>query len=266
MRNWMKKTGSIFLCLVLLMVGAGGNPCSARDRDKRPSLVFTTFPSNGMGLLFNRILVEAYARIGYGTKILRVPPERALTMADEGIVDGEAARVPVIEEAHLNLIRVPTPVYINTVVAFSKKREIDLSKGWTALAPYRLGTVRGYKYVEKQTSAYDHTLASSYGQLFAMLKNDRVDVAVTEYLETMSSLMNFDFGDIRLLSPPLARRPMYHYLHRKHADLVPRIDAELRRMKDEGRLKTILEEIRNRSANGRLPDAPNRDREGPHSP
>jgi len=243
MHAWMRRVAVTTLCLALL-AGASGSPVAARERDQRPRLVFTTFPSGGMGLLFKRILTEAYGRIGYDVEAVKVPAERGLVMANQGQCDGMDARAPVIEETCANLVRVPTPLYTNTVVAFSKRTDMDLAEGWDALAPYRLGSVLGYKFVEKMTSAYDRVLVSCYGQLFAMLKNDRLDVAVTEYLDVMPSLRGFDFGNIRLLSPPLAHTPMYHYLHEKHADLVPVIDAVLRQMREEGRMDALLEEIK----------------------
>ena len=242
MHAWMRTVAVTTLCLALL-AGASGSPCAARDRGTRPRLVFTTFPSDGMGLLFNQILIEAYGRIGYDVEALKVPAERGLIMADQGQCDGMDARAPVVEEVCVNLIRVPTPLYTNLLVAFSKKTDIDTAEGWDALAPYRLGSVLGYKFVEKQTSVYDRVLVSCYDQLFALLENDRLDVAVVAYLDALPSLRDFDLGDIRLLSPPLGRTPMYHYLHKQHADLVPVIDGVLRQMREEGRMDALLEEI-----------------------
>lgn len=239
-----RKMAVPFLCLALV-VAAAGVPSHARDRDPRPLLVFSNFPCDGMGRLFSRILVEAYGRLGSDVSIWRVPAQRGLVMANQGQCDGVAARAAAIEEECPNLLRVPTPLYVNTVVAFSKLRGVNPEKGWPALAPYRLGSVLGYKYVEKHASRFgNHVLVSCYSQLFAMLKNDRVDVAVAEYLDVLPSLRGFDFGEIRALSPPLAQVPMYHYLHRKHAEMVPAVDRALRDMCREGRLEALLEEIR----------------------
>jgi polar amino acid transport system substrate-binding protein len=50
--------------------------------------------------------------------------------------------------------------------------------------------------------------------------------------------------------PPLARTPMYIYLHRRHADLVPRVAAELAAMKAEGRDKALMAKVMARAGSG----------------
>lgn len=241
MHALMRTVAVIALCLAVL-AGPLDSPCAARGQGSRPKLVFSTFPSDGMGVLFRQILVEAYGRIGYDVEVRKAPAERGLVLANQGHCDGMDARAPVVEESCPNLVRVPTALYVNTVVAYSKKTDIDPARGWDVLAPYRVGSLLGYKFVEKKTSAYDRVLVSCYGQLFAMLENDRLDVAVVAYLDALPSLRDVNLGGIRMLSPPLASTPMYHYLHKKHADLVPAIDSVLRRMRDEGRLDALLEE------------------------
>ena len=209
----------------------------------RHLLVFTSFPSDGMALLFKRILTEAYSRIGYDVKVQGVPAERALVMSNQGEVDGEAARVPVIEVACPNLIRVPTPLYLNRVVIFSRVGDIDLSSGWGALYPYRVGVVRGYKFVDKMTASMDRVVAPDYWHLFTLLENGRLDVAVSEYFEALPTLKAMRPHNFQIVLPPLAYKPMYHYLHKRHADLVPRIDKVLREMRREGRMQAIQREI-----------------------
>ncbi len=213
------------------------------DRFSRSILVFTTFPSEGMGLLFERILREAYARIGYDVVMEKVPAERALVMANQGKVDGEAARVSVIEPNCPNLIRVPTPLYVNRVVVFTKRKDIDPAKGWGSLSRYKVGSVLGYKYIQKKTANMNRVLALDYRQLFTMLVNDRIDVAVTEYFEVLPILRVMDPEGIKMLLPPLDYKSMYHYLHKRHAALVPKIDSVLRAMREEGRMEAIQREM-----------------------
>ena len=242
MSAWMRRTFVLAVCLALL-AGPAADRSSARERENRPRLVFTTFPSEGMGLLFKRILTEAYGRIDYDVEILSVPAARALIMANQGESDGEAARGPLAGDMFENLIRVPTVLYTNSLVAFTKKREINVAEGWSAFAPFRIGSVIGYKFIEKETSGFDRVMVSCYRKLFVMLQNDRLDVALSGYLDVMASLKDFDFKEIRLLFPPLARIPMHHYLHKKHADLVPLVDGALMQMREEGRMDAILDEV-----------------------
>jgi len=222
-------------------------PVSAHAQSK---LIFTTFPSEGMGELLGRILIEAYSRIGYEVEVRRVPAARALIIANSGLVDGEAARVAVIERANMNLIRVPTPIYLNTIVAYSRNRGVDTSLGWQMLHPYRLASVRGYKFIERMTATMDRTLVLGHDRMFSMLRNGRVDIAIAELLESLPCFLEYGPEELQLLDPPLSRQKMYHYLHQKHADLVPKIDTVLKQMEEAGEIQAfkeqLFEEIRNR--------------------
>lgn len=236
---------SLFFCLLLVVLcvpnahAHGTTPAGSHSI----RLTFSTFPSQGMGILFGRILTEAYSTIGLDIAIRRLPAARALEAANEGQTDGEAGRVSVIEEDNPNLIRVPTPIYLNHVVCFTKRKDIDPRKGWDGLAPYSLASVVGYKFIEKKTLHMRRKLVASYDVLFAMLESDRVDAVLTEYLEALPTLKGLEMEDVHMLEPPYAAKPMYHYLHKKHADLVPRIDAVLKHMQKTGRLQAILKEM-----------------------
>jgi polar amino acid transport system substrate-binding protein len=239
-REWLVLAAGLLACVLLPTAPAQADPGPLHHRHH---LTFTSFPSDGMALLFRRILTEAYGRIHYDVDVVGVPGERALVMSNQGEVDGEAARVPVIEASCPNLIRVPTPLYVNRVVVFSRVGDIDLSDGWEALYPYRVGVVRGYKFVDKMTASMNRVLATDYENLFTMLETGRLDVAVTEYFEALPMLKEMQPHNFRLLLPPLAYKPMYHYLHKQHADLVPGIDRALRDMRREGRMQEIQREI-----------------------
>jgi len=235
------------LALTLLWAGQGAaepSPSVAGGHaGQEPVLTFSTFESRGMSRLFERILKEAYARIGYAAEFVEVPAERALVMANQGRVDGEAGRVPVIESRCPDLVRVPTPLYINRVVAFARGDGVPYVASWDGLARYRVGAVLGYKFVGQMTANMNRTVVSDYGKLFNMLANGRIDVAVAEYLDVLPALRALDLKTIRLLQPPLAFNPMYHYLNVRHADLVPRIDRALRDMQREGRMLRIQREL-----------------------
>jgi polar amino acid transport system substrate-binding protein len=202
-------------------------------------LVFSTFPSGGMRELFEHILSEAYARLGYEIELQGYPAERALLMANDGLVDGEAGRVSVVEKNYPNLIRVPTPIYVNRVAILTTATDIDPARGWAQFANHRTCIRNGYKFLESRVKGGNCHLVSSYEKMLGLLKNRRVDVALAEYFDILPTLSRLGLGEVRMLSRPMASNPMYHYLNRRHADLVPRIDAVLRDMAAQGRLKAI---------------------------
>ncbi|WP_394699837.1 substrate-binding periplasmic protein [uncultured Pseudodesulfovibrio sp.] len=202
-------------------------------------LVFSTFPEGGLQDLFDHILSEAYARLGYEIELQGYPAERALVMANDGLVDGEAGRVNVVEKTCPNLIRVPTPLYINRIAILTTSTKVDPAKGWGQFQSCRTCIRNGYKYLESRVTGEHSHAVSSYEKMLTLLKNGRMDVGLAEFFDILPALNKVGLGKVRMLCEPMVSNPMYHYLHKRHADLVPQIDAVLRDMAAEGRLKAI---------------------------
>ncbi|OQX23124.1 MAG: hypothetical protein BWK80_27625 [Desulfobacteraceae bacterium IS3] len=49
--------------------------------------------------------------------------------------------------------------------------------------------------------------------------------------------------NIRVLSPALAKKEMFFYLHKKHKNLVPKIAASLKDIKREGKYSQIADPL-----------------------
>lgn len=233
-------------CIILFMIAITTLPpfSFAEEPGGKRDLVFSTFPSKGNGELYERILKEAYRRLGYTLRIDRLPGKRALVMANSGAVDGEAARLSVIENTNPNLIRVPTSFFRSDMVVFVHDHaNFDVSKGWTSLSPYRIGVLLGYKYVELKTKNKNRVLAPTYESLFSMLNGDRVDVVVLSLFDGLKMLKEMDINNVEVLSPPLDSLPLYHYLHKKNAALVPEVDRVFKEMEADGTTRKIIKEM-----------------------
>jgi polar amino acid transport system substrate-binding protein len=202
-------------------------------------LVFSTFPAGGLHDLFDHILSEAYARLGYEIELQGYPAERALLMANDGLVDGEAGRASQVERYYPNLIRVPTPLYVSRVVVLTTEEGIDPARGWGQFENRRTCIRNGYKFLESRVRGENRHMVSSYEKMVDLLRNKRVEVGFAEYFDILPTLDKVGMDGMRMLGEPMAVNPMYHYLNRRHADLVPKIDAVLRDMAAEGRLKAV---------------------------
>ncbi len=237
LRAWAVLSVVLILCGAVLSVWA--SPARAEPRDRGHRLVFSTFPSGGLSALFNHILTEAYARLGYEIELQGYPAERALFMANEGLVDGEAGRVNVVEREYPMLVRVPTPLYVNRIAVLVGNADIDPAEGWGQFAHHRTCIRNGYKFLESKVKGTSCHHVSSYEKMLELLKNGRVEVALAEYFDILPVLDAQGLNGVRILDRPMASNPMYHYLNRKHAELVPLINDELRRMAAAGRMKEI---------------------------
>jgi len=188
-----------------------------------------------------KILQEAYAKVGIKVNTLVLPSERSLQMSNSGRTDGEINRIKGIDNTYLNLRRVPISINILEGVVFSKDLKFEL-KNWNSLKPYKIGIRRGTKFAEYGTKGMMVRALTNNEQLFQMLDNRRHDIVVTSRLEGLEQIQKLQLNKVLIIEPPLITLKLYHYLHKKHTHLLTRIQSVLEKMRESGRIKTIRQE------------------------
>lgn len=205
-------------------------------------LTFSTFegaPGQDMSAL---ILQEAYASMGIEIEVVRYPGLRSLMSANQGIVDGELSRVRAFQRDYPNLILVPVPVNQLAGTAFTKIEGLKLS-GWESLRGYSIGITRGMKFAERGTAGMPIVQANSHKQLFQLLDKGRIEVAINPLVNGLGIIGQLGLEGIHALEPPLVQIDLYHYLHQRHADLVPEIADTIRKMEASGRISEIRDQF-----------------------
>lgn len=219
--------GLILVC-IFTFVGDG----SARE------ITISTFerPSR-LTAAVEPLVTEAYRRLGHHLRLVKMPGERSLITADEGGVDGELFRVGDVGRNYGNLVRVPVNLRTLDVVVFTRNVFFPV-KGWDSLIPYKVGYRRGIKAVEYRLKEDIETIsAATYVPVFKMLEAGRCDVVVASRTSGMEAIDVLQLKGLSILEPPLAREPLYHYLHVRHEDLVVPLTRVLQQMQSEGLLK-----------------------------
>lgn len=231
--DFLLKT--MLLTWLAVMLAAGASMGHAADL---PVLVlndtneppFTT--PDGRGFL-DAVAGEAFRRAGVRLKLVRQPAERGLINANSGVEDGDLTRIIGLEAQYPNLIRVPERLAVWEFAAFSKQRAQAAT--WEALKARPIGHIRGWKIYERELADAPTVItAEDSAQLFRQLQRDRIDVALFERWQGLARIRREGMRDVHVLDPPLARRDMYIYLHKRHAALVPRLADALREIKAEG--------------------------------
>lgn len=187
------------------------------------------------------IIIEAFQKIGITCKVEYLPGERALSITNSGEADVEILRVKGIDSKYPNLMWIPVSTVSADQMAWSKKN-IDVSNGWESLRPYRLGVVRGHKIAENNTQGMNRQVVSTWQQAFELVNIDRVEIGIVGRATGVLIVRDLGLKDVRCLEPPLEITPLYPYLHKKHADLHPKITATLEDMSGKGRFKEILDQ------------------------
>ncbi len=216
-------------------------PVCAQD-----TLVFSAVEGTRPAVVAGEVLRRAYKQLGIGVEIRELPGERALMYSHEGKTDGEAFRISGIENEYPKLLRIDVPLRVDRIYLFVKRGKEFAVQGWGSIpAGTIIGYQRGVKFVEINTVKYGlKTLGVGRSvQLFRMLDAGRVDAIVEGPAKGAKVVKELGLQEIARLEPPIHTSVLYHYLHEKHAHLVPKITAVLKEMKASGELRMIQEQI-----------------------
>lgn len=190
------------------------------------------------------ILRAVYQRLDITIEFVDLPAKRALVESSQGRVDGEVHRILAVQSEFASLLPVRTSINYIEPSAFVKQRELRID-GWSSIAPYSIGIVRGVGSSERGTSGMSQVEAvATMEQLMQMLASGRIDVAVCDRFSgvLVNKKLHLDAG-VRPLSPALEHIPLYHFLHERHRDLVPRVEKILQEMEVGGELERLRREI-----------------------
>jgi polar amino acid transport system substrate-binding protein len=184
------------------------------------------------------IIREAYQKLGIAIVFKTLPGERSLQLSDEGIIDGELVRIAGINKVYTNLIRIPVSHVTAEQMAFGRDATIAIN-GWQSLAPYKLAFHRGYKVAEENTKNMNRYETRTDEAALRMVASGRMDLALANRFTGEKIIHELKLTNVVMLRPPVEVDPLFHYLNKKHAVLVPKITAVLSRMEADGEIKAI---------------------------
>jgi len=211
------------------------------------TITIAQIQNNPDQILGSMLLKEIYKRANIPLKFIIMPGKRALIESSNGRVDGETHRIYSVAEKYQTLIRVPTPLTYFEPTAFSKKSKPSVS-GWSSLSDYGIiGMVRGMQYAKIGLSGVENIrIVTDSIQLMKMLDTGRIDIAVTTKFNGLYHISELNLPSIIALTPAIERHNVYHYLHKKHIKLIPKINAIIKSLKDSGELELLRSKFINK--------------------
>ncbi|MEZ7197949.1 substrate-binding periplasmic protein [Pseudodesulfovibrio karagichevae] len=211
---------------------------SAKDAPAFDGLVLSLAPA-GPAIQGAAVLEAAYARLGIPVFFRDYPARRGLAEANAGAADGEAVRMGGLTRELPDLIQVEPSIVTVQGVAVTCDPDLVV-RSRADLAGLRIGVHPGIRLSEKLVHGLDHVVEGRWEQLFRMLYLDRLDVIIAFDGIERTQAGRSGAERLRVIRPARWRIPLYHYLNRRHADLVPRIQAVLETMRDDGEIERIL--------------------------
>lgn len=211
--------------------------------EARDKLVFSTFPDvDPATVMSERILKVAYKELDISIEMKKLPGKRALAYSNKGRTDGELFRILGINKTFKNLIPVMVPVHYFSFVVFTKDLDFEVN-GWQSLQPYKISYLAGIALVEQNTKGMMAEPAISMKQGFQKLLRNRSDVMIETRISGLSVIKENNFEGIIILEPPLQQVPVYHYLNKKHSELIPKLEEVMRRMEQDHTTQQIRDAV-----------------------
>jgi polar amino acid transport system substrate-binding protein len=230
---------ALALCLLLAvsLAQAGSAPAAGfvmgTDHDE------TSFA----GQWIRRIYTEAFKRLGIPVRFVFYPTLRLSVMLERGDVDGEAWRALNYAAAHPDLVRVEEAAADGQFALYVANASVRLNRledlATTNLrAQYRRGVVVCENTLKKWQPAdrlFDVT--STEQGLENLLQGPADFFHCDTELAVASALLSGKFRGVTRIRKLLVlseSAPLYPYLHRKNAELAPRLAGVLKQLKAEG--------------------------------
>ena len=231
-----------FLTALLTLVVCLSQALNAWSDERRP-LVFSTVEGSFNSRIVEAVLREAYGRIGYDIHVKRMSGPRALAESSSGAVDGELQRIWAVGAAYPSLVRVEPPIFTLHGVPFALEGAKPVA-GPNDLKGRRVGVQLGIKYAEKLVEEHQLDAVSVVDgeHLMRMLRQGRIDVVVTNRLNGLQFIRRAGVEGVVEVGPPLVSLDLYHYLHERHAQLVPPLGETLKEMRIDGVIERIMDE------------------------
>lgn len=196
---------------------------------------FSGGKNNVVQMVASKVLQKAYAEADIEIEALFLPLQESLEQSNEGITDGELARIEKITELYPNLRRIPVSISSVEAVAFSKRKDIFI-RDWNDLQGRDFTVVRGAKFIESATRKMKKQYVNSIQEAFVNLENNKTDIIVLPKKSAIRLILKKEFKNIKPISGTLEKLELFHFVHKKNAYLIPIITPILQEMKDNGEI------------------------------
>ncbi|OUR78005.1 hypothetical protein A9Q83_08425 [Alphaproteobacteria bacterium 46_93_T64] len=217
---------------------------SARSSAKTVELTFSQISGSPVVQAASEVISHLYKRIGITANFLPMPARRALEMSNGGKTDGEIFRVKSIGKKFKNLVRVPTPLLKVVWYAYAANERLAVGSQEEIKKVNRIGIIRGVVWAENLVKNNKAVVrVDNISDLAEKLIMGAIDVAVATDAELFKQYEKRKLKKSVFRGSPLHTINLYHYLYKKHANLVPIIDAEIKKMIAVNEISKIMKEF-----------------------
>lgn len=186
-----------------------------------------------------QVLREIYNRLNIPIDITPRPAKRAIYETSLGSKDGEILRIWSYGDINPTLIRIPIPIgYIETQAFAHKDFQFNLKDK----NKYTYAIVRGVQHTLDATITFNKiTEFSEPSTMMSFVLHKRAEIALSSKLDGLYQLQKLKIYRIVPIGGVWETHPLYHYIHEKHKDLIPKITTVIIEMTNSGELHELWE-------------------------
>ncbi|CAN7695720.1 transporter substrate-binding domain-containing protein [Pseudoduganella sp. LjRoot289] len=145
-----------------------------------------------------KLITDIGNKAGVTVKVKPLPAARASEMNLSGEIDGEIARIDAYAAKNPSLVQSKPLYYYLNSTAFGKSDKAVASIA--DLKKYKVGIIRGVAHAMTVTAGLKVTEVNNPEQLFTMLEEGKIDVAVSSEIDGNYRLKKMKLGDIKVLT------------------------------------------------------------------
>lgn len=190
----------------------------------------------GSGILVEasvQVVREAFRLAGLNLVFRPLPLGRLIESADSGEVDGDLQRIGELPPEFTHLVKVPTPINRVGVAVYGVSPDLA-SKSRAEISRMRGVIQRSVFVLTKHTQGMTVTAAQNTVAALEMVRNGHADVAILVREDSEVRLREAGSTDVVRWPQLWASEPLYLWLNRKHAALVPKLNDALQRLQRQG--------------------------------
>lgn len=222
MRVYSKRGLSFFLFSLSLLV----NLPALAENEEQPTMNLQIVSDVPIILWYKKYMVKAYSRLNYRVSFIELPAGRGTVEAQKGVNDALTVRISAIEKLFPDYIRIPVLLAEGELVLYCQlhlpcDKDI-LNDSENIIGINSGGNFTSFFMKNKKASVYQVKNGNKAGLL---LTKNRLDYILTIDSPAFGNYVNIVQEDFQRVS--LTSFKAYHYLHKRHKELVPQLTQEL---------------------------------------
>ena len=188
-----------------------------------------------------KLITDIGNKAGITVKVKPLPAARANEMNLAGEIDGEIARIDAYAAKNPTLVQSKPLYYYLVSTAFGKSDKTVASIA--DLKKYKVGIIRGVAHAMTVTAGLKVTEVNGPEQLFTMLDEGKIDIAVSSQIDGNYRVKKMKLGDIKALATlaKFDQGAIFHPAKKQYAEKLAKATVAMKQSGELDKLTTQYE-------------------------